>query len=124
MAKKKEQDKKRNVEKQNIEKKQERHVLVIYKTPEEQIASSLVPFDGEYNEDMSYKENMENMAMGAYVDGGVWINSGTIVPFHRIRYFKAHKETPDAPKAKKIRRTQRRGRNIPRKKSSPSNQDS
>ena len=43
----------------------------------------LIP-DCEYQEKLSYKENLQNVVGDMYADGGVWVDENTIIPYHRI----------------------------------------
>jgi len=113
---------------QKIEERKVHHLKVIYKTPDDKIVTSVIPFNDMYEEEISYRENMEKVVFAALDEGGVWVDSETIVPFHRICYFKEYKEPVEKfeskPKQRRNNRRSSRGRNISAKNPPSSNQDS
>ena len=50
----------------------------------------ILPMTDVYNEDISYRENMQAVVDEIFDEGGFWLNKDTIIPYHRICSFHAH----------------------------------
>ena len=60
-------------------------VKIRYKDHRDKVVESTRSFDKEeYDDSMSYKENVGTLVVRLYDEGGIWINKITIIPFHRI----------------------------------------
>jgi len=89
----------KDVDKKNASK--ERCISITYKDSKNNIKQVLMPFGDYYDNEESYKENVQNVVADIRDDGGFWLDDKTIIPFHKIELFETSNETKDKVVAKK-----------------------
>ena len=71
--------------------KKKRLVKVIYKDQKDVIQEHILTIEADdYIEDMSYRENIEEVVGLMVEDGGFWVDNSTIIPFHRVLSVHCH----------------------------------
>ena len=74
-----------------IKKSEEHFIKVVYKDAEDNIKEDISVIDElDYDEKVSYADNIEALVTEIFDRGGIWADTNTIVPFHRIMAFKKH----------------------------------
>ena len=85
-------------------KRPEPHYIKIFYEDENRLSQSIIiqiP-EEDYLGNLSYLENVEKAACDIMEDGGFWLNSSTITPYHMIRSIKTHLPLPKS--LRKVRR--------------------
>jgi len=66
---------------------------VVYKDENDNKKVATLGFGADnYREDDSYKENLLNVVSYMVDDGGMWVDTTTLIPLHRILAFHPHTE--------------------------------
>jgi len=112
-------------------KKQNYSFTVIYRDPEDKLCRVVVPIeDKDYDSSISYEENVDVLVGFISEEGGLWLDSKRILPWHRIRMIEltppSSSQKPDSssseidPPKKSNGRKRRSRRSRPTKHRSPS----
>jgi uncharacterized protein (UPF0248 family) len=69
-----------------------KHYLSLrYKDRSDNIKDLVIPIpEDEYNESLSYRENLQIIASDMCSDGAFWVDENTIVPYHRVICIESH----------------------------------
>jgi hypothetical protein len=76
-----------------IKEKKDYKIKVTYLTPDNQVAEKIVTLsEDDIFENASYKENVQIAASFIADEGGLWIDSDNICPYHRILLISCYKD--------------------------------
>ena len=77
--------------KENKAKPKKRFVKIIYKDIDDKVKKIILPIpEEEYQDHLSYRENLQLITGVMMDEGGFWADNSTIIPFHRIVSIQAH----------------------------------
>lgn len=70
------------------------YVKILYKDSDDNVQEEIILIDElDYDERVSYQDNIESLVTEISDRGGIWSNSETVIPFHRIVAFKKNKDS-------------------------------
>ena len=73
---------------------------IVYRDSNDGRQEVVLPFeDGEYKENLSYRENIQDAVTSMAEQGGFWLNKTVIIPYHRVLAVLVH--NVDQPVSKK-----------------------
>ena len=68
-----------------------RGIQIVYKDEEDRKQTVIIEIpEGDYFDDLSYRENVERAANNIMDEGGFWLDASTIIPCHRILAIKTY----------------------------------
>ena len=79
------------------------YIKIIYRDSDSKTQEVILPLGKDYyNSQISYKENIQDVVSSMYEEGGFWLNTTTIIPYHRIMSIHTHAvENKPTPKPRR-----------------------
>jgi len=101
----------------------DKHYLSLrYRDKFDNIKDLVVPFpEDEYNDSLSYRENLQIVVSDMYSDGGLWVGENTIIPYHRVICIETHNNEQNENEAPKRDNRDQRRRFFKRRYNKPNN---
>jgi uncharacterized protein (UPF0248 family) len=93
----------------NNEKQEKQFIRIVYEDSRGNVQNAVIPIDeDDYSKETSYRERIEMVVQEIYDLGGFWLNTTTIIPYHRVKSFSTYQQEKPIIHDRNKRRKRRR----------------
>jgi len=77
---------------ENKKDNKKKYLKIVYQDKDGRNKDVVLPYgDDEYNDNLSYRENMQEAVAEMAEQGGFWLDKSIIIPFHKIQSVEIYK---------------------------------